>query len=70
MGMIFFSKYKITIIEILFNSLRMSDAYMRHQPRPSLVQLMACRQAIIWTNAVWLSIRHVATRFNQIVCEI
>ena len=44
MGMIFFSKYKITIIEILFNSLRMSDAYMRHQPRPLFVQLMmACR---------------------------
>ena len=26
----------------VFNSLRPSDAYMRHQPRPSLVQIMAC----------------------------
>ena len=27
------------------NSLRQSDVYMHHQPRPSLVQIMACHLA-------------------------
>ena len=34
-----------------FNSLRVSDAYMRRWTGSSLVQIMARRQAIIWTNA-------------------
>ena len=28
---------------LVLHSLRPSDAYMHHQPRPSLVQIMACR---------------------------
>ena len=28
----------------IFDPLRPSDAYIRHQPRPSLVQKMTCRQ--------------------------
>ena len=54
----------------LYNSLRPSDAYMRHQPRPSLVQIKACRKAIIWTNAVLLSIGPLGTNFSQVVLEI
>ena len=36
-----------------YNSLKSNDAYMSHQPRPSLVQIIG----IIWTNGVLLSIR-------------
>ena len=32
-----------TLISLRVNSLRPNDAYMRHQPRPSLVQIMASR---------------------------
>ena len=28
---------------IIINSLRLSDAYMCHQPTPSLIQMIACR---------------------------
>ena len=29
----------------MFNPLRLSDAYMRHETKPSLIQIMACRPA-------------------------
>ena len=49
-------------INIGVNWLRPGDAYMRHQPRQSLVQ--------IWTNAVLLSNGPIGTNFIQIVFEI
>ena len=38
----FFLKWETYMRPQWVNSLRPSDAYMRHQPRPSLVQMMAC----------------------------
>ena len=52
------------------NSLSLSDAYMRHQPSPSLGQIMACRQAIIWTNSGILSIEPLGTNVSEILIEI
>ena len=49
------------------NLLRLSDAYMQQQHKPSLVQIMACclwRQAIIWTNVHILSIGPSGTNFE------
>ena len=36
----------------LVNTLRPNDAYMPHQPRPSLVQIMACCLTNIW-SMIW-----------------
>ena len=38
-----FSKAPMPEFEFSINTLRPSDAYMRHYTRPSLVQMMACR---------------------------
>ena len=39
-----FSMYIVVFVgRKKYNSLRLSDAYMCHQPRPPLVQIMACR---------------------------
>ena len=44
---------------------------MRHQPRPSLVQIMACRrQAIIRTNAGILSIGPLEINLSEILMEV
>ena len=52
------------------NSLRASDAYMRRQQRPSLVQIMVCRlfgaRPFIWTNAGILIIGPLGTYFSEI----
>ena len=47
------------------NSLRPSDTCMHHQTRPSLVQIMPCCQAIIWTNASLLSIGYISQKFDS-----
>ena len=57
----------------VFNSLRPSDAYMRHETKPSLIQIVACRLAgashhlkqcrIMWIGP-W------GTNFNNILVEI
>ena len=57
----------------MFNSLRPSDAYMRHETKPSLIQIVACRLAgashhlkqcgIMWIGP-W------GTNFNNILVEI
>ena len=52
------------------NSLRPSEAYMCWQPRASLVQIMACCQAIIWTSAGILLIGSLGTNFSEILNEI
>ena len=52
------------------NSSPPSAAYMRHWTRPSLVQVMACRQfrtqASTWTNDSSLSIGLLGTNFSEI----
>ena len=57
----------------MFNSLRPSDAYMRHETKPSLIQIVACRLAgashhlkqcgIMWIGP-W------GTNFNNTLVEI
>ena len=44
-------------------------AYMRHQTRPSLVQIMTC-QAIIWSNTESLSNRPMQTYFSEILIKM
>ena len=39
----FLFKFHWSVCFLCLNSLRPSDAYMRHQPRPWMVQIMACR---------------------------
>ena len=37
---------------------------------PSLIQIMTCRQAIVWSNAGILLIGHIGKNFNEILIEI
>ena len=43
MRMVRYMRGFVPMVQPLFNSLRSTDAYMRQQTRPSLVQIMACR---------------------------
>ena len=51
------------------NTLRPSHANMRHQPMPSLVQIMAYRMFGAKPLSVLLSIGPLGTNFSQIVVE-
>ena len=37
---------------------------------PSLIRIMTCRQAIVWSNAGILLIGHIGKNFNEILIEI
>ena len=56
------------------NSLRPRDAYMHHQLRPSLAQIMACRlfgtNPLSEPNAVLLSVGPLGTNFSEISIKI
>ena len=47
-----------------------SEQETENRPRSTLVQKMACHQAIIWTSAVLLSIGPLATHFSEILTKI
>ena len=53
----------------VFNLLKPSDSYMRHLPRPSLVQIMACRLigAKPLSETMLYAIGPLVTKFSQIV---
>ena len=56
------------------NSLGAIDAYIHHQTRLSLVQNYGLwpvrRQAITWTNAALLLIKHPEINFSEFLIEI
>ena len=57
----------------MFNSLRPSDAYMRHKTKPSLIQIVACRLAgashhLKQCGVMWIG--PWGTSFNIILVEI
>ena len=60
----YMATYQGPTISITFNSVKPSDAYMRHQPKPSLVQIMACRLLVPshylnpWRNIVTWTFRN------------
>ena len=54
----------------VINSSPPSAAYMRQWTRSALAQIMARRQAIIWTIAGLLSIGPLGTNFSEILIKI
>ena len=57
----------------MFNSLRPSDAYMRHETKPSLIQIVACRlvgasHRLKQCGIMWIG--PWGTNFNNILVEI
>ena len=53
------------------NALMPSDAYMRRQPKTSLVQIMVCPLfGAMWIEAGILSIEPLGTNFSEILIEI
>ena len=66
----YFCQHVFPITAKLVNSLRPSDAYMRQKPNPSLIQIMARRHSIIWTNDEILLIGPLGICFNKMLIEI
>ena len=57
----------------MFNPLRPSDAYMRHETKPSLIQIVACRLASASHHLKQCGIMWIGpwgTNFNNILVEI